>query len=97
MRMILWTVPHFIVVCSSPRGRDGEAWYRSRVKASTGKAKPRRALSQKTEGYCWPTYIKVLGVLCLGEVSSTFLPSKKACWAHQFQYLGVGQQYPSVL
>jgi len=46
--------------------------------------------------YCWPTYVKVLGVLCLGEVSSTFLPSKKACWAHQFQYLGVGQQYPGV-
>ena len=22
------------------------------------------------------------------------MPSKKACWAHQFQYLGVGQQYP---
>src|SRR5215471_17110614 len=51
---------------------------------------------QISGGYCWPTYIKVLGVLCLGEVSSTFLPSKKACWAHQFQYLGVGQQYPVV-
>src|SRR5262249_11823580 len=50
-----------------------------------------------TVGYCWPTYIKVLGVLCLREVSSTFLPSKKACWAHQFQYLGVGQQYPGVI
>ena len=23
----------------------------------------------------------------------SFLPSKKACWAHQFQYLGVDQQY----
>src|SRR4029453_9926440 len=23
----------------------------------------------------------------------SFLPSKKACWAHQFRYLGVGQQY----
>src|SRR6516164_1154971 len=23
--------------------------------------------------------------------------SKKACWAHQFQYLGVGQQYPPVI
>jgi hypothetical protein len=32
-------------------------------------------LSQKTGGYCWPTYIKVLGVLFLGEVSSAFLPS----------------------
>jgi hypothetical protein len=35
--------------------------------------------SQKTPGYCWPTYIKVLGVLFLGEVSSAFLPSKEAC------------------
>jgi hypothetical protein len=25
------------------------------------------------------------------------LPSKKACWAHQFRYLGVGQQYPIFL
>jgi hypothetical protein len=39
---------------------------------------------------------KVLEVLCLGEVSPAFWPSKKACWAHQFRYLGVGQQYPLV-
>jgi hypothetical protein len=39
---------------------------------------------------------QVLGVLFLGEVYSAFLPSKKACWAHQFRYLGVGQQYPGV-
>ena len=38
---------------------------------------------------------KVLAVLFLGEVCSAFLPSKKACWAHQFRYLGVDQQYPS--
>src|SRR5438128_7415967 len=50
----------------------------------------------KTVGYCWPTSFKVLGVLFLGEVSSAFLPSKKVCWAHQFRYLGVGQQYPVV-
>src|SRR4030095_11909750 len=37
---------------------------------------------------------KVLGVLFLEEVCSAFLPSKKACWAHQFRYLGVDQQYP---
>jgi hypothetical protein len=49
-----------------------------------------------TYGYCWPTSFKVLEVLFLGEVSSAFLPSKKACWAHQFRYLGVGQQYPYV-
>jgi hypothetical protein len=30
----------------------------------------------------------------LEEVSSAFLPSKKASWAYQFRYLGVGQQYP---
>jgi hypothetical protein len=51
----------------------------------------------KTPGYCWPTPFKVLGVLFLGEVCSAFLPSKKACWAYQFRYLGVGQQYPPVL
>ena len=27
----------------------------------------------------------------------SFLPSKKACRAHQFQYLGVDQQYPPVI
>src|SRR5215468_2814000 len=50
--------------------------------------------NRKPVGYCWPTYLKVLKELFLGEVYSTFLPSKKACWAHQFWYLGVGQQYP---
>src|SRR5947207_2279723 len=54
-----------------------------------------RGVVQKPDGYCWPTSYKVLGVLSLGEVSLAFWPSKKACWAHQFQYLGVGQQYPS--
>ena len=49
--------------------------------------------SQKRVRYCWPTPFKVLGVLFLGEVPSAFLPSKKACWAHRFRYLGVGQQY----
>ena len=37
-----------------------------------------------------------LGVLFLGAVSSAFLPSKQACWTHQFRHLGVGQQYPGV-
>src|SRR5215831_14105954 len=46
--------------------------------------------------YCWPTPFKVLEVLFLGEVCSAFLPSKKAYWTHQFQYLGVDQQYPSL-
>ena len=50
--------------------------------------------SRKTPGYCWPTPFKVLGVLFLGEVCSAFLPSKKACWAYQFRYLEVSQQYP---
>src|SRR5207253_3122806 len=50
----------------------------------------------KTPGYCWPTSFKVLGVLFLGEASSAFWPSKKACWTHQFQCLGVGQQYREV-
>jgi len=71
-----------------------QLWYGRRISSSLP-TPPCNFLS-KTVGYCWPTYIKVLGVLCLGEVSSTFLPSKKACWAHQFQYLGVGQQYPVV-
>src|SRR3712207_8617031 len=52
---------------------------------------------QQTPGYCWSTPFKVLGVLFLGAVCSAFLPSKKACWAHQFRYLGVDQQYPPVL
>src|SRR5215510_14474661 len=39
---------------------------------------------------------KVLEVHFLGEVGSAFLPAKKACWAHQFWYLGVDQQYPGV-
>ena len=47
-------------------------------------------------GYCWPTYFNVLGVLFLGEVSSAFLPSKKASWTLKFRLLGVGQQYPGV-
>src|SRR5262249_44845242 len=41
-----------------------------------------------TGGYCWSTPFKVLEVHFLGEVCSAFLPSKKACWAHQFRYLG---------
>ncbi len=32
-----------------------------------------------TGGDCWPTSFKVLGVLFLGEASSAFWPSKKAC------------------
>jgi hypothetical protein len=48
---------------------------------------------RKTGGYCWSTSFTVLGVLFLGAVYPTFLPSKKAYWAHQFRYLGVGQQY----
>jgi hypothetical protein len=51
----------------------------------------------KTPGYCWPTYFKVLAVLFLGEVSSAFLPSKQAYWTHQLRHLGVGQQYPPVI
>ena len=42
--------------------------------------------------YCWSTPFRVLGVRFLGAVCSAFLPSKKAYWAHQFQYLGVDQQ-----
>src|SRR5215831_9815195 len=34
----------------------------------------------------------VLGVLFLGEVSPAFLPSKKACWTHQFRHFWVRQQ-----
>jgi len=52
--------------------------------------------SQKREGYCWPTHFKVLGVLFLREVSPAFLPSKQACWTHEFRHWGVGQQYPPV-
>jgi hypothetical protein len=50
-----------------------------------------------TGGYCWSTPFKVLGVLFLEEVCAAFLPSKKACGAYQFRYLGVDQQYPPVM
>ena len=56
----------------------------------------RGATAQQTGGYCWSIPFKVLGVLFLGEICSAFLPSKKACWAHQFRYLGDDQQYPPV-
>src|SRR5215475_15221691 len=49
-----------------------------------------------TGGYCWPTSFRVLEVLLLGGISSAFLPSKKACWAHKFRHVRVGQQYPAV-
>ena len=78
---------------------QGDFWltYLYRVSAHVGQRflyKSGRV--EQTGGYCWPTSFKVLEVLFLGEVSSAFLPSKKACWAHQFRYLGVGQQYPGV-
>ena len=52
--------------------------------------KGRKDLARSLPGF------KVLGVLFLGEVYSAFLPSKKACWAHQFRYLEVDQQYPFI-
>jgi hypothetical protein len=55
----------------------------------TGKA-------QKSGGYCWRIYFKVLEVLFLGEVFPAFLPSKKARGIYQFRHLGVRQQYPGV-
>src|SRR3989442_14984527 len=45
MRMVLLTVPHLIVVFSSPRCCDGEACYRSRVRASTAKDEAERRAS----------------------------------------------------
>ena len=53
--------------------------------------------SYLTGGYCWRISFTVLEVFFLAQVSQAFLPSKKACWAHQFQYLGVDQQYPPVM
>ena len=53
-------------------------------------------VSRKTTRYCWSTPCKVLEVLFLGEVSSTFLPSKKAGWTHKFRHVGVDQQYPTL-
>jgi hypothetical protein len=41
---------------------------------------------EKTVGYCWRIYFKVLGVLFLASVSQAFLPSKKACGAHPFRH-----------
>src|SRR5262249_1776561 len=45
-----------------------------------------RQLSQKREGYCWRTHCKVLAVPFLGEFSSAFLPSKKACGIHKLRH-----------
>src|SRR2546426_12708489 len=45
MRMVLLTVPHLIVVFSSPRCCDGEACYRSHVRASTAKDEAERQVS----------------------------------------------------
>ena len=47
---------------------------------------------QITGGYCWSFHFKVLGVLFLGEVSSAFLPSKKA-W-HWFSWMGICFSFP---
>jgi hypothetical protein len=58
------------------------AW-RSAMKSERG-AVLRRALLQKTGGYCWRMYFKVLEVLFLVSVSQAFLPSKKAYGTHHF-------------
>src|SRR4030095_9049277 len=52
--------------------------------------------SHKTSGYCWPTLFKVRGVLFLGEVSSAFLPSKKAWRGPPFLCVGGWAQYSRV-
>jgi hypothetical protein len=52
--------------------------------------KGRQDLARSLPGF------KVLEVLFLEEVSSAFLPSKKACWTHRFRHWGVGQQYREV-
>jgi hypothetical protein len=61
----------------------------SPVRRGAGR-KGREDLARSLPGF------KVLGVLFLGEVSSVFLPSLKACLTHEFLHLGVGQQYPGV-
>src|SRR5215475_10865728 len=77
----------------TPRNRDGSFTHTHGVmhlfpmgvkKVNCGVS----VVSQKMVGYCWPTSFNVLGVLFRGEVPSAFLPSKKACWAHQFRYVG---------
>ena len=73
--------------------RDGE---KGPVGHRDGQTPRADASGTQTHGYCWPTSFKVLEVRCLEEVSSAFLPSTKACWAHQFRHWGVGQQYPFV-
>jgi len=52
---------------------------------------------RKSPGYCWRTPFKVLGVLFLGKVSPTFLPSKKACGTDKLRHFWVRQQYPPVI
>ena len=61
----------------------------SPVRRGAGR-KGRKDLARSLPGF------QVLGVLFLGEVSSAFLPSKKASWTLKFRPLGVDQQYPGV-
>ena len=42
------------------------------------------------------SYFNILEVLFLERVSSAFLPSKNACWAHKFRHVGVRQRYPGI-
>jgi hypothetical protein len=81
------------------RGGEENPVHGQNTTVNVGKIRDFRPLHvwTKTFGYCWSTHFKVLAVLFLGEVCSAFLPSKKACWAHQFRHFGVRQQYPFVL
>src|SRR5262249_58025924 len=72
----------------------GHAPNRSESRRTLGILRP-LVMSRKPSRDCCPTSFNVLEVLFLVAVSSAFLPSKKACGAHQFRYWGVGQQYPS--
>jgi hypothetical protein len=48
-------------------------------------------------GYCWPTSFKVPRVLFLGDISSAFWPSKKACWTDKFRHWGLANSIVSFL
>src|SRR5262249_6140303 len=79
---------------SKRQGNSGAGWcdkYPVRFGGGLGEKAVKMDLARSLSCF------KVVGVLFLGEVSSVFLPSLKACWTHTFRYLGVGQQYPSLI
>ena len=91
-----WSTPKYGNWCAQHAFFEGKKLNKFLREKSTSRTL-RGVDQQYPPGYCWRIYFTVLAVLFLASVSQAFLPSKKAYWAHQFRYLGVGQQYPPVI